>query len=133
VVGMMRGQRATLAGEEVETELAHMKAEMRAILDAALDLGEGDPVLATIRGFHAGLLDIPFAASRQCRGEVMVARDATGAVRYLDPGRVPVPAEVLAHHRACLERRAAARGRPIDYQTIVDDIFSISRGVLVTD
>jgi hypothetical protein len=74
VVGTMRGQRATLAGEEVETELAHMKTEMRAILDAALDLGEGDPALATIRGFQAGLLDIPFAASRHCRGEVMVAR-----------------------------------------------------------
>ena len=63
----------------------------------------------------------------------MVARDAGGAVRYLDPGRVPVPAHVLAHHRACLERRAAARGRPIDYQTIVDDIFSISRGYLAMD
>lgn len=133
VVGMMRGQRAALAGEEVETEVEHMKAEMRAILDAALDLGQGDPALATVRGFQAGLLDIPFAASRHCRGEVMVARDAAGAVRYLDPGRVPVPAAVLARHRACLERRAAARGRPIDYQTIVDDIFSISRGFLVRD
>jgi methylaspartate mutase epsilon subunit len=133
VIGMMRGQNAALAGEEVETELEDMKAEMRAILDAALDLGGGDPALATIRGFHAGILDIPFAASRQCRGEVMVARDAAGAVRYLDPGRVPVPERVLAHHRASLERRAAARGRPIDYQTIVDDIFSISRGALVTD
>jgi methylaspartate mutase epsilon subunit len=133
VVGMMRGQQAALAGEAAALELEHMKAEMRAILDAVLDLGEGDPALATQRGFAAGLLDIPFAASRHCKGEVMVARDAAGAVRYLDPGRVPVPAKVLAHHKACLDSRAAARGRPIDYQTIVDDIFSISRGFLVTD
>ena len=133
VVGMMHGQHAALAGEDVAIECAHMKAEMRAILDAVLDLGDGDPALATVRGFQTGLLDIPFAASRQCRGAVMVARDGAGAVRYLDPGRVPVPPEVLAHHRACLDRRATARGRPIDYQTIVDDIFSISRGALVTD
>jgi methylaspartate mutase epsilon subunit len=133
VIGMMRGQNAALAGEEVEIEREHMKLEMRAILDAALELGDGDPALATERGFRAGVLDIPFAASKHCRGEVMVARDATGAVRYLDAGRVPVPPAVLAYHRACLEKRASARGRAIDYQTIVDDIFSISRGFLVTD
>lgn len=133
VVGMMQGQQAALTGEEAAAETEDMKAEMRAILDAVLDLGDGDPALATIRGFGAGLLDIPFAASRQCKGEVMVARDAAGAVRYLDPGRVPVPARVLARHKAKLEARAAARGRSIDYQTIVDDIFSISRGFLVTD
>jgi methylaspartate mutase epsilon subunit len=133
VIGMMSGQKAALAGEEEATEREHMKDEMRAILDAVLDLGDGDPALATIRGFQAGLMDIPFAASRQCRGEVMVARDAAGAVRYLDAGRVPVPPRVLAHHKARLEGRAAARGRAIDYQTIVDDIFSISRGFLVTD
>jgi methylaspartate mutase epsilon subunit len=133
VIGMMSGQKAALAGEEVQTELDHMKAEMRAILDAVLDLGDGDPALATARGFAAGLIDIPFAASRQCRGEVMVARDAAGAVRYLDAGRVPVPKHVLAYHKARLDQRAATRGRAIDYQTIVDDIFSISRGHLVTD
>jgi methylaspartate mutase epsilon subunit len=133
VVGLMRGQKLAVASEEVETEVHLMKLEMQAILDAALEIGDGDPALATVRAFEAGLIDIPFAASRQCKGEVMVARDNVGAVRYLDAGRVPVPREVLAYHRACLDRRVAARDRPIDYQTIVDDIFSISRGHLITD
>jgi hypothetical protein len=79
------GQRAALAGDMVETGSAQIKAEMRAILDAVLDLGDGDPALTPMRGFQAGLLDIPFAAGRHCRGEVMVARDAEGTVRYLDP------------------------------------------------
>jgi len=133
VVGMMRGQGAALQSEPVEREVRLMTLEMNAILDAVLDLGGGDPARATELGFRHGLIDIPFAASRQCRNEVMVARDAEGAVRYLDPGRIPVPKEVLAHHRACLGRRESARGRNIDYQAIVDDIFSISRGVLVSD
>jgi methylaspartate mutase epsilon subunit len=98
-----------------------------------LDAGHGDPAVGTIRGFEAGLLDIPFAASRQCKGAVMVARDAEGAVRYLDPGSVPVPTSVLKFHRACLDRREAARQKPIDYNAIVDDIFSISRGYLVSN
>ncbi len=133
VVGLMRGQRVALDSEALGHEIRLMKLEMTAILEAVLDLGGGDPALATVRAFETGLMDIPFAASRHCRGEVMVARDAEGAVRYLDPGRVPVPAEVLEYHRACLDRRVRARQRAIDYQTIVDDIFSISRGCLVAD
>ena len=133
VVGMMRGQAAGLQAEPVEAETQRMKLEMNAILDAVMDLGGGDPARATELGFKHGLSDIPFAASRLCRNEVMVARDAEGAVRYLDPGKIPVPASVLAHHRECLARREASRGRPMDYQTIVDDIFSISRGKLVMD
>src|SRR5687767_2616482 len=133
VVGMMRGQSAMLQAEPVEHEIRLMKLEMNAILDAVLDLGKGDPARATELGFEFGLIDIPFAASRQCRNEVMVARDAEGAVRYLDAGKIPVPAEVLKYHRECLEKRETGRKRKIDYQTIVDDIFSISRGRLVLD
>jgi methylaspartate mutase epsilon subunit len=133
VVGLMRGQRVALDSSAVENEIRLMTLEMTAILDRVLDVGDGDPALATVRAFETGLMDIPFAASRHCRGAVMVARDAEGAVRYLDPGQVPVPAEVLDYHRACLDRRVAARQRAIDYQTIVDDIFSISLGRLVTD
>ena len=133
VIGMMKGQSAALQPEPVENEIRLMKLEMNAILDAVLDLGGGDPARATELGFRHGLIDIPFAASRQLKNEVMVARDAEGAVRYLDAGRIPVPGEVLRHHRACLERRETARGRKIDYQTIVDDIFSISRGCLVLE
>ncbi len=133
VVGMMRGQRPMAGSEDVENEVRMMKLEIAAILDAALDAGHGDPALATARGFDLGLIDIPFAASRHCKGAVMVARDTEGAVRYLDAGNVPVPKEVLAFHRARLDKREAARKREIDYQAIVDDIFSISRGYLVAD
>jgi methylaspartate mutase epsilon subunit len=131
VIGLMRGQHARLDPPGVDEEIAMMKLEMDAILEAVLDAGGGDPAIGTVRAFASGLLDIPFAATRQCRGEVMVARDDEGAVRYLDAGRVPVPAKVLKHHRACLDRREALRGAPIDYNAIVDDIFSISRGYLV--
>ena len=133
VVGMMQGQRAALQAEPVENEIRLMKLEMNAILDAVLDVGDGDPARATELGFRHGLIDIPFAASRHCKNEVMVARDAEGAVRYLDAGKIPVPPEVLKYHRACLDRRETLRQRKIDYQTIVDDIFSISRGRLVLD
>jgi methylaspartate mutase epsilon subunit len=133
IIGLMRGQRAALEPESLEREVEMMKLEMNAILEAVLDAGDGDAAIGTIRGFESGLLDIPFAASRQCKGAVMVARDDEGAVRYLDAGQVPVPKSVLAYHRECLDRRVAARKKPIDYNAIVDDIFSISRGYLVAN
>ena len=46
---------------------------------------------------------------------------------------MPVPQEILKYHRACLEKPEKQRGRTGDYQTIVDDIFSISHGWLVHD
>lgn len=131
VVGLMKGQGAKLDPEGVAEEVELNKLEMNAILEAVLDAGQGDAARAAVAGFSSGMLDIPFAASRMCRGEVMVARDAEGAVRYLDPGKLPLPERVLKHHRACLARREAARGGKIDYNAIVDDIFSISRGYLV--
>jgi methylaspartate mutase epsilon subunit len=133
IIGLMRGQHAALAPEPLEHETEMMKLEMTAILEAVLNAGDGDAALGTVRGFETGLLDIPFAASRQCKGAVMVARDNEGAVRYLDPGQVPVPASVLKYHRSRLDEREAARKKPIDYNAIVDDIFSISRGYLVAN
>jgi methylaspartate mutase epsilon subunit len=131
VIDLMSTQGVKLDSEQLSAEIDLMKLEMNAVLEAVLDLGGGDPAVATVKAFERGMLDLPFAASRQCKGEVMVVRDAEGAVRYLDPGQVPVPARVLQHHRQCIARREAGRDQPIDYQAIVDDIFSISRGYLV--
>jgi methylaspartate mutase epsilon subunit len=130
IIAMMRIQSPDLETEALALETDMMRREMTAILDAVLALGEGDPVLATCRGFEAGLLDVPFAATRNCLGEVVVLRDDEGAVRYLDAGRLPLPDEVRAYHRACLDRRVSRLGRDVTYEDIVDDIFSISRGYL---
>jgi len=131
VIGLMRCQHVALDPKPIDAEVYYMKLEMHTVLDKLLELGDGDAVLATTRGFETGMLDLPFAASRQCRGEMMVARDAEGAVRYLDVGQVPIPNEVLDYHRECMAKRVAIRKREIDYKAIVDDIFSISRGHLV--
>ena len=122
-IGIVLG--VTVGGSLVSDAERSLRGNLRADVENAL------AALGTVRGFETGLIDIPFAASRQCKGAVMVARDNEGAVRYLDPGGVPVPQSVLKYHRARLDEREAARKRPIDYNAIVDDIFSISRGYLV--
>ncbi len=105
VVGMMRGQKVGLQAEAVEHEVRLMKLEMNAILDAVLDAGGGDPARATELGFKHSLIDIPFAASRQCRNEVMVARD----IRSKNAGPFCLTLDVLFGDEASYQRVVAAK------------------------
>jgi len=131
VLHLLEGQGLTLPADEVEFELGLNLMQARAILDAALDLGDGDPVAATIRGFEAGILDEPSAPSRVAHGDVLVVRDTRNAVRFLDYGNVPIPAEARALEKARLDERAAKKGKALGYEDIVSDLrHMVGAGVL---
>jgi methylaspartate mutase epsilon subunit len=128
---LLQGQDYGLDSDDVEFELELNLIQCRAILDAALDLGDGDPVLATVRAFEAGVLDEPAAPSRTARGEILVVRDSKNAVRFLDYGNVPIPEEARAMERARLEERAARKGAALGYDDIVADLkHMVGSGVL---
>ena len=131
VLHLLAGQDFGISSEDVEFELALNLMEGRAILDAALDLGGGDPVLATVRGFEAGVLDEPAAPSKVAHGDVLVVRDARRAVRFLDPGNVPIPAEARRMERERLAERERTKGGPLGYDDIVEDLnFVVGSAVL---
>jgi methylaspartate mutase epsilon subunit len=119
---LLAGQDFGAHAEEVEFERELNLMEGRAILDAVLELGDGDPVQGTIRAFEAGVLDEPAAPSRIAHGDVLVVRDAKGAVRFLDPGNVPIPAEARRLERERLEVRAASKGTQLGYDDVVADL-----------
>lgn len=106
---------------EVEFELALNLMQARAILDNLLDVGDGDPVVGTIRTLASGELDIPFSPNVNVRGSVLPIRDAAGAVRFLDYGALPIPSEARDMER---ERLAARRAdtASLGYQDVVDDL-----------
>ncbi|WP_110341630.1 hypothetical protein [Prauserella flavalba] len=120
----------TREDEGVEREYALITAELHAIVDAVLDLGEGNPGRGSARALELGVLDVPFAASRTCRGEVVTARDSEGAVRFVDFGRLPIPDWCRKFHSDAMERRLARTAKSV-YDVVVSDIFSISNGPLV--
>jgi methylaspartate mutase epsilon subunit len=128
---LLSGQDFGIGSEEVEFERRLNLLEGRAILDAVLELGDGDPVQGAIRAFEAGVLDEPAAPSKVAHGDVLVVRDAKGAVRFLDPGNVPIPAEALRLERERLEQRVQIKGSPLDYADVVADLDHIvGSGVL---
>jgi len=123
---LLQGQDFGVQSEDVQFELELNLMEARAILDAALELGDGDPVRAAVRGFEAGVLDEPAAPSKIAHGDVLVVRDAKGAVRFLDPGNVPIPMEARKLERERLEERARIKQAPLGYEDVVADLEHIT-------
>ncbi|MDP6346082.1 MAG: methylaspartate mutase subunit E [Alphaproteobacteria bacterium] len=112
-------------------EAAIIEMEARALLEKTLELGDGDAAKGTVRAFEAGVLDSLLAPYRGLKGEIMIVRDGHGAMRYLDHGNLPLPAEAIAYNRERLATRAAREGRAPDYEMLVDDINAIAEGGLL--
>lgn len=114
---------------EVERDL--IRREVRNLVQAVLDLGEGCVADGVVRAFQAGVLDVPFAPSVHNAGKLMPVRDNEGAVRVLDRARVPMPEDVVEEHKERIAVRAKVEGRVPSYHMLIDDIYAVSKGRLV--
>ena len=120
-----------LKSSALELEKAIIKGETCAIVDKTFELGMGDLALGVIRAVKAGVIDIPFAPSRYNFGKMLPARDHEGAVRYLNPARVPLPQELIDFNRGKIEHRAKLEKRKASFQMVIHDVYAISKGRLV--
>jgi len=130
IVKMLADQK-TLLHNELVAEIAMIKAETRCIIKKSFELGEGDIALGSIRAFQAGVIDIPFAPSRQNKGKVLPARDNRGAVRILECGNLPFTKEIKEFHKEKIDERAKFEQRAVSFQMVIDDIYAIGKGRLV--
>lgn len=117
--------------KELAKEIDLIKLETRAILSKLFELGDGDIAMGSIRGFEAGVIDIPFAPSKFNKGKVLPARDNEGAVRILEAGNLPFDADIKAFHQKQMEDRAREECRTVSFQMVIDDIYAIGKGRLV--
>jgi methylaspartate mutase epsilon subunit len=104
----------------LEEEAARVRQEVREILDGVVEPGI-DLTRAVERAFADGRLDIPFPASRGARGAVVPARDRSGAIRILRPGRLPLSSATAARHRADV-------GTEFSYRSTLDHLQYVARG-----
>jgi methylaspartate mutase epsilon subunit len=111
---------------EFEQEKDLIRREVRAVVDRVLELGEGDVAVGTLRGFESGVLDIPWSPNRYVKSRVMPARDVDGALRILDPGAMPFPADVMAFHEERLRKRAEREGVPYGPDLAVSSVYELS-------
>ncbi len=123
-IDMMRRRRLPL-DEEVKDEMEMIKKEAMAIVDKALELGDGDVAVGAVRGFAAGTIDIPWAPNVHTQGAVIPIRDGKGAIRYLRTGNLPFNQEILEYNESKLREREEKIGAQVDYELACFDIQEI--------
>jgi methylaspartate mutase epsilon subunit len=114
---------------EIETQMAEQ--EVRCIVDKVLEFGEGDVVVGTIMAIKSGVMDNPFATNVASPCKVMSIKDGEGAIRYLNHGNLPFTRDILKFHKDKIAEREKTKGKKLDYETLVSDLFAVSKGVLV--
>jgi methylaspartate mutase epsilon subunit len=114
-------QAKTLWSSEIDFELELNLMQARAVLDAILDSGNGDPVVGSIKSIQTGVLDIPFSPNVHVRGNVLPIRDSNGAVRFLDYGNLPIPEEAKRMEKERLSKRSSDTSK-LTYQSVVEDL-----------
>ncbi len=129
-LNLLRGQKMPMS-KELQTEITIIKAETKCMVDKLFELGGGDLAIGTVKGFQAGIIDIPFAPSKYNNGKMMPARDNNGAVRYLKFGNVPFTKDIMNFNMKKLEERANYENREVGFQMTIDDIFAVGKGVLI--
>ncbi|MCR4419105.1 MAG: hypothetical protein QHH27_04170 [Clostridia bacterium] len=119
---------ADLDDEDIRLEEKITEAEITAILDRVLDLGDGDIVVGAIKAVEAGVLDSPFPLNVHARDRVLGVRDLRGACRYVEFGNLPIPEEIKDFHRQKVAERERAEGRKMDFYVAVEDFWAFSQG-----
>ncbi|MFP4383173.1 MAG: methylaspartate mutase subunit E [Spirochaetia bacterium] len=115
----------------LERETDIIKREVDCVMQNVHRLSEGNLIDGIIRGFGAGVIDIPFAPSVYNHGKVLPIRDDEGFVRLYTPGSIPLNDDIMEFHRERLAARAASEGRDVSFQMVTDDIYAVSKGNLV--
>lgn len=121
----------TIDETRVKAECDIIRREVHAMLNSVVCLGNGCIAEGVIKAFRAGYLDIPFSPSIYNCGAVVTARDAEGAVRFLETGKIQFDREVSEFHRERMQERRRLEGRRSEkqnYLLVEKDVMQIMRG-----
>lgn len=131
LIKMLEKQDLELPAKRLKEEIEILEKETRVIVEKVLEMGDGDVTRGEIKAMEMGALDVPFAANKNLPCRVKGVRDKDGMVRYLDHGNLPFPKEIIDYNKEKIREREKESGKKIDYNTIIQDLLSISKGVLV--
>ena len=110
----------------VEAERLWIEREVHEIIDPVVN--RSDVSAATVAAFDQGALDVPFSTSRHARDLVVCMRDCEGAIRFKDPGKLPLSPQTLGYNRQKLPQ--VADGLPLVHRMQEDiNYFNGGRGM----
>ncbi|MBI2858153.1 MAG: hypothetical protein HYX90_03645 [Chloroflexi bacterium] len=107
--------------DELTLECYMLEKEARAIIDKALELGDGDIAIGAVKALDLGTLDYTYPANKRIHGKAISVRDCSGSVRFLDTGNLPFDHETKEFHRQRVAERMRVECKK-DYQLIIEDL-----------
>ena len=131
IQNFIQTQKVEVDREALALEKAMEEKEIKAIVDKVLEFGDGDILVGAAKAIETGVLDNPFAANRAAAGKVLGVKDSEGAVRYFETGNLPFTKEIIDYHKEKIAERERKQGKKVGYDTLVNDLYSISKGYLV--
>lgn len=117
--------------DKLTLEKEMIRKEVTCLMDKVIDLGLGDVAVGVIKAFEYGIIDVPFAPSKQTLGKILPARDNEGCIRILEFGNLGMSEEVKLFHKEKLSERAKKENRALDFQMTVDDVYAVGEGHLI--
>jgi len=127
----IKDQQIEVDKDELALQISMEEKEIKAIVDKILEIGDGDILAGAEKAIESGILDNPFAANRAAAGKVLGVKDSEGAIRYFSTGNLPFSQETIDYHKEKISEREKKQGITIGYDTIVSDIYAVSKGYLV--
>jgi methylaspartate mutase epsilon subunit len=116
---------------KIADECAIIEREVELILESVIHCGRGSLATGVVQAFRQGFLDVPFSPSIHNRGEVVTARDAEGAVRFLSTGQLQFDRELKEFHRSKIQDRLRTNGQLLtekeNYLLVESDVLQITR------
>jgi methylaspartate mutase epsilon subunit len=120
--------------QAVEGEKLLIEREVEELMSGVIALGRGNVAAGVVAAFQHGALDIPFAPSLHNAGLVNTGRDLSGAIRFIECGKLPLSRETKSFHaeKIAERRRSMSIGEKHDYMMIEKDLLQIARGEYLT-
>jgi len=121
------GNHRLAKSEELREEEEMTELEICSIVDKTIELGEGDIAVGMMKGVEAGVLDTIFSPWRYLKGKVLLVRDYTGAIRYLDHANLPLPKKVIDYHKRKIQEREKTEGVKADLDMVIENVTLVSK------
>ena len=103
--GFDKAANLTIDHKIVTQEKKFLKKQVMAIMKYIEMIGNGSLSKGALIAFQNGILDIPFSPSIYNRNKLMTARDADGAIRFINPEHLPFDDETIEFHTNKIHQR----------------------------
>lgn len=123
--GAMVAHHTMVDQEKLKVEKRLIRTEVKQIMKAVIDLGNGSVAVGAIKALEAGILDIPWSPSIYNKGKVIGVRDIDGAVRFYDFGNLPFDEKVKDFHREKVLIRKNMERDPSIFSLLEKDVSRI--------